>query len=414
MEPKQDDYIPRAIEKTLAATAVNFPVTMVCGPRQVGKTTLLRNTLPRQGDLSWVTLDDPLSRAAAKSDPGLFLQRYPAPLVIDEFQYAPELLPHIKMRVDEEGGDGRFFLTGSQLFSMMRNVGESLAGRVGVLSLYSLSEAELAGRGGEFFLPGAFDAVARARESKTDLPTIANRIFRGGMPRMVVRPDLTPDVFFGSYVQTYLERDIRDLALVRDETRFIRFISCVAARTGQEVVYEDLARAAEVDNNTARSWLSLLAATGIVFLLQPWAANLTKRIVKRPKLYFMDTGLCCYLAHASNPRTLMVSQLAGPMFETFVATQIIKSFASRGMDPHHYLYYYRDKNGNEIDMLIAHENKLHPVEIKLSSDPGRHAARHFRLVPELGLARGHGAVICMSPNVVPIDALTDILPVQVV
>ena len=275
MEPKQDDYIPRAIEKTLAATAVNFPVTMVCGPRQVGKTTLLRNTLPRQGDLSWVTLDDPLSRAAAKSDPGLFLQRYPAPLVIDEFQYAPELLPHIKMRVDEEGGDGRYFLTGSQLFSMMRNVGESLAGRVGVLSLYSLSEAELAGRGGEFFLPGAFDAVARARESKTDLPTIASRIFRGGMPRMVVRPDLTPDVFFGSYVQTYLERDIRDLALVRDETRFIRFVSCVAARTGQEVVYEDLARAAEVDNNTARSWLSLLAATGIVFLLQPWAANLT-------------------------------------------------------------------------------------------------------------------------------------------
>lgn len=410
------NYINRAIEKTLATVSRNFPVIMLCGPRQVGKSTVLEYMLSERKDVKHISLDNPVLRATARNDPDLFLQQYPAPLVIDEIQYAPELLPYIKIRIDQTKKDGSYFLTGSQMFTLMRNVSETLAGRVAILSLYSLSEAEISREPRSFFLPNlsSEEAVRRASENPQDMDSIFQRIFRGGMPRMIVKREISEDVYFSSYVQTYLERDIRDVLLIKDETRFLRFISCAAARSGQEVVYEDLARAAEIDNKTAQSWLSLLATTGIIFLLQPYASNLTKRIVKRPKLYFMDTGLCCYLAHVNNPKTLQVSQWAGAFFETFVVTQIIKSFAAQGMDAHHHLYFYRDANGKEIDLLISYDNKLYPVEIKLSSDPGKKATRHFSVIAELGLETGEGAVVCMSPHVVPLDTHNRILPVQVI
>lgn len=413
---KTNTYIHRAIEKTLAIVSKNFPVVMICGPRQVGKSTLLEYMLSGKKGIQHISLDNPVLRASARNDPDLFLQQYPAPLVIDEIQYAPELLPYIKIRIDKAKKDGAYFLTGSQMFVMMRNISETLAGRIAILSLYSFSETEIRGVPRSFFLPNLSDAeaVRRTNENPTESETVFQRIFRGGMPRMIVKKEITEDIFFSSYVQTYLERDIRDVLFIKDETRFLRFISCVAARSGQEVVYEDLARAAEVDNKTAQSWLSLLVTTGIVFLLQPYASNITKRIIKRPKLYFMDTGLCCYLAHVNNPKTLQVSQWAGAFFETFVVTQIIKSFASNGMDAHHHLYFYRDNNGKEIDLLISYDNKLYPVEIKLSSDPGKKAARHFSVLSELGAQAGEGAVICMSPHVVPLNEHTRIFPVQVI
>lgn len=265
-----------------------FPVLMICGPRQVGKTTMLKELTKGCGKkVGYVTLDYPQLRSLAKEDPELFLQQYAPPIIIDEIQYAPELFPYIKVRVDENGEKGQYFLTGSQMFHMMKNVSESLAGRVGILTLYSLSQSELEGRENEAFLP------SKIREPKTLLlvSEVFDRIYRGSMPAMEINKGMQVEDYYGSYMQTYLERDIRDLVKIKDESKFLKFISCVAARTGQEVVLADIAKDTEIDGKTADNWLSILQLSGLVYLLSPYFNNTIKRIVKRPKLYFMDTGL---------------------------------------------------------------------------------------------------------------------------
>lgn len=400
-------YIPRTLEAKLNYLAEHFPVVMVCGARQVGKTTLLNQLKKGPRELQYVTLDYPRLRSLAREDPELFLQQYQAPLIIDEIQYAPELLPYIKIRADQVPDNGLYYLTGSQMFHMMKNVSESLAGRAGILSMYSLSRAEIEGRASVPFLPGR---ISMARSADT-ITGIFEKIYRGGMPPMITDPDLLPEDYFGAYMQTYLERDIRDLVTVKDENKFLKFISCAAARSGQEVNLADMAKDVEIDRKTADGWLSILVSSGIVYLLPPYSGNIIKRIVKRPKLYFMDTGLACYLSLWNNPRALELSAMAGAMFENYVVSEIIKSYANQGISTRSRLCYYRDNNGKEIDLMILQNGKIYPVEIKKSADPGKSALKNFSVLDSLPEETGEGAVICMTPMVIPLDEKNKLVPV---
>lgn len=401
-------YIKRAMEKRIEELANFFPVLMICGPRQVGKTTMLKKLAsdwPKQ--VSYVTLDYPQIRLLAREDPELFLQQYTPPVIIDEIQYAPELLPYIKIRVDENPEKGQYFLTGSQMFHMMKNVSESLAGRVGILTLYSLSQSELDNRSSEAFLPGKINLLP----CPMTVTEVFDRIYKGSMPALIVNEGMPVEDYYGSYMQTYLERDIRDFIRITDEYKFLKFISCVAARTGQEVVLADLSRDAEIDGKTAESWLSILQSSGLVYLLPPYFNNTIKRIVKRPKLYFMDTGLACYLSLWNNPRALELSAMAGAMFETYVISEIIKSYANAGKDTRNRLCYYRDNNNKEIDLIILENGKAYPIEIKKSANPGKSAVRHFNVLEDMGLIAGEGAVICMTPVILPIDEKNKFIPI---
>lgn len=400
-------YIPRTLEAKLNYLAEHFPIVMVCGARQVGKTTLLNQMKKGPRELQYVTLDYPRLRSLAREDPELFLQQYQAPLIIDEIQYAPELLPYIKIRADQVPDNGLYYLTGSQMFHMMKNVSESLAGRAGILSMYSLSRAEIEGRASVPFLPGR---IPMARSADT-ITGIFEKIYRGGMPPMITDPDLLPEDYFGAYMQTYLERDIRDLVAVKDENKFLKFISCAAARSGQEVNLADMAKDVEIDRKTADGWLSILVSSGIVYLLPPYSGNIIKRIVKRPKLYFMDTGLACYLSLWNNPRALELSAMAGAMFENYVVSEIIKSYANQGISTRGRLCYYRDNNGKEIDLMILENGKIYPVEIKKSADPGKNALKNFSVLDGLPEETGEGAVICMTPMVIPLDEKNKLVPV---
>ncbi len=399
-------YIQRAMENKLKYLSAHFPVVMVCGARQVGKTTLLKRIQSENEQLQYVTLDYPRLRMLAQEDPELFLQQYQPPLIIDEIQYAPELLPYIKIRVDKAQKSGIYFLTGSQMFHMMKNVSESLAGRVGLLTMYSLSGAEIEGRPSSPFLPGKI----RQTETADTITDIFEKILRGGMPQMIADKKLLPEDYFGAYMQTYLERDIRELITIKDENRFLKFISCAAARTGQELNLADMAKDIEIDRKTADGWLSLLVSSGLVYLLHPYSGNTIKRIVKRPKLYFMDTGLACYLTFWNNPKALELSAMAGAMFENYVVSEIIKSYVNQGFDTRSRLCYYRDNNGREIDLIILENGRLYPVEIKKSADPGKSALKNFSILNSLPEDTGEGAVICMTPMVIPLDEKNQLLP----
>lgn len=403
-------YIKRSLEDRVKYLAKHFPVVMVCGSRQVGKTTLLRKIADENKTINYVTLDYPRIRQLAKEDPELFLQQYSAPLIIDEIQYAPELLQYIKIKVDEIDGNGQYYLTGSQMLHMMNEVSESLAGRVGVLSMYSLSRAEIEGRDSIPFNPANITNI----ESNDTISNIFDMIIRGGMPQIVSDPDLSYEDYYGSYIQTYIERDIRDLINVKDENKFVKFISCIAARTSQEVNLSDVSKDVEVDRKTVEKWLSVLVSSGIVVLLHPYSGNTIKRIVKRPKLYFMDTGLACYLSMWNNARALELSAMAGAMFENYVISEIIKGYANNGISIRSRLAYYRDNNGKEIDLLILDNGKIYPVEIKKSADPGKSSIKNFSVLSSLSEETGEGAVLCMSNMTIPIDSMNKIVPIKAI
>lgn len=403
-------YIERKIERQLIYLADHFPAVVIGGARQTGKTTLIKKLIGTREGMTYVTLDYPRIRELARSDPELFLQQYPAPVIIDEVQYAPELLPYIKIRIDEDRKNGQYFLTGSQMFRLMKNVSESLAGRVGILSLYALSRAEIYGTEETPFLP-TNKLLPKRDETIT---TVFDRIYRGSMPQMVVDPELTPEVYFGEYMQTYLERDIRDLLEIKNESKFLKFLSCVAARTGQELNLTDIGKDVGIDTKTADSWLSLLVTSGLVYLLQPYSRNTIKRIVKRPKLYFMDTGLACYLSLWNDPRVLENSAMAGAMFETYVVSEIIKEYTNKGIDVRSRLAYYRDSNGKEIDLMIIENGTIYPIEIKKSADPGKDALKNFSVLSSLPDQIGEGAVICLSSMAYPLDQKNKVIPVGMI
>jgi len=403
-------YVARTLEPFVTRAAQQFPVVLLTGARQVGKTTLLRHL--SQGERTYVTLDDPLVLSLAKTDPALFLQRFPPPVLIDEIQYATELLPYIKMAADRAGQPGLFWLTGSQQFQLMKGVSESLAGRVAVIHLLGLSRRELLGQGLDAppFLPTPEEIARRAGPaSKLTLRELYRLIWRGALPAIALDAAVERDLFYSSYVQTYLQRDVRDLARVGDEMAFLRFLRATAARTGQLLNLADLARDADVAPNTAKNWLSILQTAEIVYLLEPYHTNLTQRLVKTPKLYFLDTGLAAYLTEWASPETLEAGALSGPILESWIVADLLKSYWHNGRWPP--FYYYRDKDQREIDLLLIQDGIAYPLEIKKTASPSREDIRHFGALERLGLPIGPGGVICMAEQSLPLTASALSIPV---
>jgi uncharacterized protein len=401
-------YISRAIEPAVLAIAKTFPVLLVTGPRQVGKTTLLKHIA--EAGRNYVTLDDPLQRRLAVEEPELFLERFEAPVIIDEIQYAPGLLPYIKMRVDRDGTKGAYWLTGSQMFHLMRDASESLAGRVGIVHLLGLSQAEISSRPSVPFLPTKeILAIKRKETEKGSLPEVFAAIQRGSLPALFAgenRPEV--EQYYSSYVQTYLQRDIKDLSQVGDELAFLRFLTAAAARTGQMLQYADLARDIGISQPTAKKWLSLLVTSGIVTLVEPWYSNTLTRMIKSPKLYFLDTGLAAYLTRWTTAEALEAGASSGAFFETFVVSEIMKSWYNAGKSPP--VFYYRDKDRNEIDLILEADGELHPVEIKKSANPGKDAIAAFRVLATTGKSVGSGGVVCCATEYLPLDAKNSIIP----
>ena len=406
--------LPRTLSAHVQAASALFPVLLVVGARQVGKTTLLR-ALSEAGR-RYVTLDDPLALSLAREEPALFLQRFAPPVLIDEIQYAPGLLPYIKMAADQAQRPGLFWLTGSQPFHLMHGVSESLAGRVAVIRLLGLSHRETLGKGNEPippFLPTP--ALLEARQT-TGVPLevgeLYTAIWRGSFPAIAANPHMDHDLFYGSYLQTYLQRDVRDLARVGDEMAFLRFLRAAAARTGQLLNTAELARDTDVAPNTAKTWLSILETSGLIYLLQPWHTNLTQRLVKTPKLYFLDTGLCAYLTQWTSPQTLEAGAMSGAIFETWVMIELLKSYWHQGrLAP---FYYFRNKDQREIDVLIESDGRLYPVECKKSASPSREALQGMTALEKLGVNIGPGAVICMAPQLLPLQRTVMAVPVGIV
>jgi predicted AAA+ superfamily ATPase len=398
------------MESACREAGEQFPVLLLTGPRQVGKTSLLEHL--REDERRYVTLDDMNLRGLAKSDPALFLQRFPPPVLIDEVQYAPELFPAIKLLADIDKMPGSVWLTGSQSFPLMKGISESLAGRVAILNLLGFSARESDRRSPDVppFLPGG-DAVATRKDSVTDtnLASVYERIWRGSFPALVTGRVRDRDLFYRSYVQTYLQRDVRDLLKIGDLDVFMRFLKAVAARTGQLLNFTDLARDCAVSVNTARNWMAVLQASHQVFLLPAWHSNISKRLYTTPKLHFLDTGLCAYLTEWSSPETLSAGAMAGAILESYVVAEILKSWWHRGKEPT--LYHYRDKDGREIDLLIAHDGRLYPIEVKRAATVSSGDAAAFRLLERRGAKAGTGAVLSLSADHVPLSRTVDNLPI---
>ena len=402
-------YITRSLEKVVLQVTKEYPVVLISGPRQVGKTTMLKK-LMEGTDRNYVTLDDLQERALAKNDPEMFLQLHKPPILIDEVQYAPELFSMIKLIVDKEHRKGDFWLTGSQIFDLMKGVQESLAGRVAVLSLSSLSQTEI--YGGEDS-PFQLDLkhLTERKEGRTiaDLQEIFRRIFQGSMPAIVSKEISNNSIFYGSYLSTYIERDVRNLSDAIDSLKFLRFLTAVAARCSQMLNVNEIAKDADINLKQAKDWMGILETLGIIFYLHPYSNNMLKRLVKTPKYYFYDTGLVAYLTKWSSPETLENGAMNGAILENYVVSEFRKSYLNSGKAP--FMYYYRDKDAREIDIILEQNGELNPIEIKKSANPAPEILRSFSVLEKTGLNRGKGAVICMKMELSAFNQENFIVPV---
>ena len=403
-------YIKRALENRILKAGEQFRALIVTGPRQVGKTTILKR-LAEEGR-TYVTLDDPVEREAAVREPALFMERHKPPVIIDEIQYAPNLLPYVKMYADEHQNKGGFWLTGSQKFHLMKGVSESLAGRIAVIEMHGLSQSEIGGvENGPFVCDyTVMDDRYKVRKP-LELTDVYERIFNGSMP-LAYAGEFNRDEFYSGYVNTYLERDIRSLTQVADELDFLRFMTACAARTSEIVNYADLAKDVGISAPTAKQWLSVLVSSGIVALIQPYFNNTLKRAIKSPNMYFMDTGLAVYLTRWDSPRTLEISAMSGKIFETYVVSEILKSYHNCGKQPP--VYYYRDTDGKEIDLILEYNGTVYPIEIKKTGNPGKDTIKNFGVLQNSGKIVGEGAVVCMYNKVFPIDKNNWAVPVWLI
>lgn len=405
-------YIARNLEKVVLEVTKEYPVVLVTGPRQVGKTTMLQK-LMEGTDRNYVSLDDLNERNLAKTDPEMFLQLHKPPILIDEVQYAPELFVYIKIHVDKYHNAGDFWLTGSQVFKLMSGIQESLAGRVAVLSLTSLSQAEICGGEMQPFTLDIEELSARRKErTKADTGVIFDRIFRGSMPAIVSEKNSNSQIFYSSYLTTYIERDVRELSDAIDSLKFLHFITAVAARCGQILNIAEIARDADINQKQAKNWLGVLETLGLIFYLHPYSNNMLKRLVKTPKLYFYDTGLVCYLTKWSSAETLQSGAMNGAILENYVVAEIRKTYLNCGKDQ--YMYYYRDKDAREIDIILEHDGVLNPIEIKKSANPGSELIKVFKLLDKSSAKRSKGAVVCMKPELSAIDRENYIVPVWMI
>ena len=398
-------YIQRSLEKVVEQVTKEYPVVLVTGPRQVGKTTMLKK-LMEGSSRGYVSLDDLNDRALAKNDPELFLQLHKPPVLIDEVQYAPELFTYIKVYADTHQEPGAFWLTGSQVFKLMRGVQESLA----VLSMTSLSQSELNGAETEPFRVDLDDLLKRERQSKSvDTKGIFERIYQGSMPAIASGKNSNSQIFYSSYLSTYIERDVKELSDAIDALKFLRFMTAVAARCSQMLNVSDIAQDADINQKQAKDWLHILETLGIIFYLHPYSNNLLKRLVKTPKLYFYDTGLVCYLTRWSSAEVLECGAMNGAILENYVVSEIAKTYLNTGREP--FMYYYRDKDAKEIDIVLEQDGVLNPIEIKKTSNPGTELTKVFSLLDKASVPRGKGAIVCMKPKVGVIDRDNYIVPI---
>ncbi len=393
---------PRTMQKVIAQVSATFPALLVTGARQVGKTTLLAAC--SKGERGYVTLDDLDERQLAQRDPALFFQLHRPPLIIDEVQYAPGLFPHMKLLIDREGTNGLFWLTGSQKFNLMKGITESLAGRVAILDLLGFSEKEKDGKASMHnpFLPTP-EWLEQAKPTALDqaVDEVYRRIWQGSFPAVCKNPDASRDIFYNSYLQTYIERDVKSGLGVGSELAFFNFIRAAAARTGQLLNYADLARDVDIDRKTAKAWLSALETSGLVKLLEPYHNNIGVRLAKTPKLYFLDTGLAAFLTGWDSPASLEAGAMNGAMLETHVFAEMLKSHWHNGRYPN--LYFYRDADKREIDFLFEQNMILYPVEVKKTATPSLSASKSFACLERLKKKIGPGMVICMREGVMPLS-----------
>jgi predicted AAA+ superfamily ATPase len=390
-----------------------FKAVLVTGARQVGKTTMLRHLAAGQ-NRTYITLDNLMARNLAKTDPVMFFQTYKPPVIIDEVQYAPELFTQIKIICDESAEPGLFWLTGSQQFAMMRNVRETLAGRIGILELYSLSYNEKRGVLFDDDLDFSLSCL-RERQSKVeknDIIRVFEHIWRGGMPQAIHADTEQLQEYYDSYVNTYLMRDVAELGRVTDALRFGKFLTACAALISEQVNYRNLADAADITQPTAKEWLRLLESLGIVYLLRPYANNALKRLTKTPKLYFCDTGLAARLSMWLTRETLMNGAANGHYFENFAVTELLKNYAYSQNKAN--MSYYRDSNAKEIDIFVERNNSVHPLEIKKSANPDRREIRKFTVLDKASVEQGNGGIICMCEEIIPIDAQNCFIPCNLI
>lgn len=402
-------YIQRTIENAIKRMNSSFAVVLITGPRQVGKTTVFRCC---EKNRNYVSLDILENRKLAKENPALFLQRFEAPLLIDEIQYAPELLPYIKAIVDEKKQKGMFWITGSQQFHLMHGVSESLAGRVGILNLEGFSLPELARRPFyDKFVPTLEWIAARSKAAPSlNLGKLYEIIWRGSYPALNNDENVDWEDFYSSYVQTYIERDIRDLTDSGDEMQFLELLTALAARSGQLLNFSDIARDIGKPVPTVQRWVSILQTSGLIYLLYPFSKNISNRMTKMPKIYFMDTGLVCYLTKWTTPETLEVGAKSGEIFETFVVAEILKSYLHNGRKPN--VSFYRDKDKKEIDVILEENGKVYPVEIKKKANPDKKDVKNFEVLQKAGLQVGEGAVVCLALTHLPLSENVNIIPVS--
>ncbi len=402
-------YMERTLERKFLHMSSFFKAVLVTGARQVGKTTMLKHLASEQ-NRTYISMDNTMARALAKSDPVLFFQTYQPPIIIDEIQKAPELFEQIKLMCDESEERGLFWLTGSQQFQMMKNIRETLAGRIGILELFSLSKSEVEGRifpnEMDFSLPCLLERQSLTK--KTNIVDVFEHIWRGGMPDALEADAEQRQEYFNSYIETYLMRDIAEEGRITDTVRFRKFMNACAALIAEQVNYKTLADTAEISQPTAKEWLRLLQGLGIVYLLPPYANNELKRLAKTPKLYFCDTGLCACLSMWLTRDTLMNGAASGHYFENHVVIELLKNFAYAPSKVN--LTYYRDSNTKEIDLLVEENGMIHPLEIKKSANPDRREVKKYELLDKAKLERGSGGIICMCEEVVPIDSKNCFIP----
>lgn len=405
-------YIKRDIEDKIIALSKEYSCILITGPRQVGKTTVLKQLM--NADREYVTLDDMEERGLAKRDPAMFLQMHSTPIMIDEVQYAPELFSYIKIQIDNGADPGTYWLTGSQAFKLMELAQESLAARVAILHMSSLSQHEIHGSGE--CVPFTLDLAALKAREKThisaDITQMYERIWNGSMPGLISGKFTDRDVFYSSYLQTYIDRDVKEQIQISDPLLFRDFVRAAACRAGQMLNVHDIAQDVGVSDDTAKRWLQVLEKSDVIFYLRPYSNNLLKRTVKTPKLYFFDTGLVAYLTRYSSPEILANGAINGAILENYVASEVLKSYHNNAKEC--LLWYYRDKNSNKIDMVIESDGELHPLEIKRSVNPGNELIGAFAHIDKASVPRGNGAILCMRPKLSAINSENYIVPIWMI
>jgi len=396
------DYKNRELERKFLKMNSFFKAVLVTGARQVGKTTMLKH-LAEGTNRTYVTLDNSMARELAKSDPVLFFQTYQPPILIDEIQKAPELFEQIKIICDGTDEKGLFWLTGSQQYGMMKNVRETLAGRVGIVTLYSFSQREKSGIvfDGELDFSLATLQVRQRKMPKNNIVNVFHHIWEGGMPQVFGADEEMRSEYYNSYIDTYLMRDIAEAGGITDEVRFKKFLRACAALVSEQVNYATLAEASDISQPTAKNWLEVLQGLGIVYLLQPYANNELKRLSKTPKLYFCDTGLCAFLSMWLTPDALMVGAASGHYYENYVVIELLKNYSYSALKIN--LSYFRDSNAKEIDLFVEENGVIHPLEIKKSANPDRREVKKYQVLDKTTVPRGNGGIVCMCEEPCPID-----------